>query len=116
MTRTTDLEAAEQACELFMDERNALRAERSAAIETAFNIAGELSYVKRANEILGQDMELAKNVLDHIADFANSLQERLNSIGIKYQANAETGQPDIFVDPDKVIAALVSATHDPAAS
>lgn len=116
MTRTTDLEAAEQACEMFMDERIEIRAERTAAIDTAFKLAGELSYVKRAHEILGQDMEMAKNVLAHIADFANALQDRLNSIGIKYQANDETGQPDIFVDPDKVIAALVSAANDPATS
>lgn len=71
-------------------------------------LSDELVQVSNAYHRRGEDIQTANAVLTHIADYANQLQGRLNSIGISYRADDETGEPRITVN----IATLGEALRD----
>lgn len=68
----------------------------------------ELTQVSNAYHRRGEDIQTANAVLKHVADYANELQGRLNTIGIYHQADPETGEPRISVN----IAQLDAAVRD----
>lgn len=117
------LDGEEQACEAFMVERKQLKAvidaqeEEISSLRTSLSqeLQGQSAYragLRSEIQRLKDANATSNAVLQHLADYANQLQERLNSIGIAHRADPESGVPMIEVDPIRLLETLQGIAND----